>query len=114
MHRRKHFRRQYSIDLKQRVIYQAYTLGKTPTEIAIDLDIPLRVVQRVKQTWNQIGRVCHSKWINGRHLLLSPEQTQVCALYLIPCNMSNLSPFADFLFFEVHACSDRTIPRHIP
>ncbi|KAH9020854.1 hypothetical protein EDB85DRAFT_507402 [Lactarius pseudohatsudake] len=40
-------RRQYSIDLKQCIIiYQAHTLGKTSTEISIDLDVPLRVVQR--------------------------------------------------------------------
>ena len=98
MHHRKHFLRQYSIDLKQHVIYQVYTLGKTATEIAINLDIPLCDVQQAKQTWNQIGQVCHSKWINGRHPLLTPEQTQVCALYLIACNMLNLSPFVVFIF----------------
>ena len=96
MHHRKHFLRQYSMDLNQHVIYQAYTLGKRATEIAIDLDISLCDVQQAKQTWNQIGQVCHSKWINGRHLLLTPEQTQVCALYLIACNMLNLSPFVVF------------------
>ncbi|KAJ7215975.1 hypothetical protein GGX14DRAFT_391642 [Mycena pura] len=45
----------YSKDLKQRVIYQAYTLEKGSTEIAIDLNMPLRVVQRIKQTWAEIG-----------------------------------------------------------
>ncbi|KAH9012103.1 hypothetical protein EDB84DRAFT_1278781, partial [Lactarius hengduanensis] len=49
---------------------------KTSTEISIDLDVPLRVVQRVKQTWNHIGRVCRSREFMGRHPLLSPEQTQ--------------------------------------
>ncbi len=76
-------RRQYSIDLKQRIIYQAYTLGKTSTEITIDLDVPLRVVQRVKQTWNHIGRVCRPREFMGRHPLLSPEQTQVCVPHYV-------------------------------
>ncbi|KAH9036652.1 hypothetical protein EDB85DRAFT_2143001 [Lactarius pseudohatsudake] len=45
-------------------------------KISIDLDVPLRVVQWVKQTWNHIGRVCRSREFMGRHPLLSPEQTQ--------------------------------------
>ncbi len=71
-------RRRYTTDLKQRVIYQAFTLGKKSTEIAIDLDMPVRVVQRVRQTWMQTGRVCRSQEFIGRHPLLSPEQTKVC------------------------------------
>ncbi|KAJ7681387.1 hypothetical protein B0H17DRAFT_855500, partial [Mycena rosella] len=31
---------------------------KNNTEISHDLDIPLRVVQRVKQTWAELGEVC--------------------------------------------------------
>jgi transposase-like protein len=38
-------RRHYSDDLKERVIYQAFTLGKKSAEIALNLEIPLRVVQ---------------------------------------------------------------------
>ena len=75
-------RRHYSTDLKQRVIYQAFTLGKKSTEIAIDLDMPVRVVQRVKQTWMQIGRVRRSREFIGRHPLLSPEQTKVYFLQI--------------------------------
>lgn len=71
-------RRHYSPDLKRRVIYQAFTLCKKSTDIAIDLDMPLRVVQRVKLTWMQLGRVCRSREFIGRHSLLSPEQTRVC------------------------------------
>ena len=68
-------RRRYTTDLKQQVIYQAFTLGKK--SIAIDLDMPVRVVQRVKQTWMRTGRVCRSQEFIGRHPLLSPEQTKV-------------------------------------
>jgi hypothetical protein len=42
-------RQHYSKDLKHRVIYQAFTLKKTSTEIGIDLDMPLRVAQRIKK-----------------------------------------------------------------
>ncbi len=70
-------RRRYSDDLKQRVIYQAFTLGKKSTEIAIDLEIPLRVVQHVKHTWMQTGRVSRPQEFMGRHPLLSPDQTKV-------------------------------------
>ena len=36
-------RNHYSRDLKHQVIYQFHTLGKTTTEIATDLLMPLRV-----------------------------------------------------------------------
>ncbi|PPQ84100.1 hypothetical protein CVT24_002275 [Panaeolus cyanescens] len=59
-------RRKYSSDLKQRVIYQAYTLRKKTTAIAIDLDMPLRVVQHTLKLWQDIGEVCRSRKGIGR------------------------------------------------
>jgi len=70
-------RRHYSDDLKERVIYQAFTLGQKSAEIALNLEIPLRVVQRVKYTWAQTGRVSQSRKFMGRPPLLSPLQTKV-------------------------------------
>ena len=70
-------RRHYSRDLKRRVIYQAEVLGRTSTEISINLDIPLRVVQRVKQTWNEIGEVCKDRTGIGRAPLMHPEHCEV-------------------------------------
>ena len=70
-------RRHYSRDLKKRVIYQAFTLSKSSTAIAVDLDMPLRVVQRIKRTWFEIGEVCRDRSYKGRHPLLSPLQTKV-------------------------------------
>ena len=64
-------RRHYSQDLKQRVIYQAFTLGKKSIEIALDLNMPLPVVQRVKRTWFEIGAVCRDRSSIGRHPLLN-------------------------------------------
>ncbi|KAJ7177141.1 hypothetical protein C8R46DRAFT_835951, partial [Mycena filopes] len=51
-------RNHYSKDLKMRVIYQAFNLYKSSKEIAVDLNMPLRVVQRVMKTWAEIGEVC--------------------------------------------------------
>ena len=70
-------RKHYSEDLKRRVIYQAFTLAKKSTEIAIDLDMPVRVVQRVKRTWMKIGHVCRTRQFLGRHPLLSPNEVVV-------------------------------------
>ena len=70
-------RRNYSRDLKRRVIYQAEVLDQTSTEISINLDIPLRVIQRVKQTWNEIGEVCKDRTAIGRAPLMHPEHCEV-------------------------------------
>jgi transposase len=77
-------RRHYSKDLKRRVIYQAYTLEKTSTEIAIDLDMPLHVVQRIKQTWNEIGEVSRERRYLGRAPMMSPQHCKVCT-YDLTC-----------------------------
>ncbi|KAJ7438980.1 hypothetical protein FB451DRAFT_976375, partial [Mycena latifolia] len=50
--------------------------GKKPTQIAIDLDIRLRVVQRVLTTWREIGEVCRDRRYLGRAPMLSPEHTK--------------------------------------
>ena len=41
------FRKHYSKDLKQRIIYQSLTLGYSTKEIAKNLDMSLRVVQQM-------------------------------------------------------------------
>ncbi|KAJ7939147.1 hypothetical protein B0H13DRAFT_1479955, partial [Mycena leptocephala] len=44
------------------------------TEIAIPvLDMPLRVVQRVRQIWNEIGEVARQRARSGRTPLMSRE-----------------------------------------
>ena len=50
-------RRHYSKDLRERIIYQSWVLGKSTSEISVDLDISLRVVQHTIQLWNEIGDV---------------------------------------------------------
>ncbi|KAJ3928437.1 MAG: hypothetical protein NXY57DRAFT_902023 [Lentinula lateritia] len=69
-------RRHYSTDLKHRVLYQQYTLGKKTAAIAIDLNMPLRVVQRVLNTWNNIGEVCRDRRGQGRASRLPRDHCQ--------------------------------------
>lgn len=76
-------RNHYSKDLKRRIIYQAYTLGKKTTEIAIDLNMHVRVVQRVKKTWKEIGEVCRDRTYIGRAPMLSPEKTKLSIVFPI-------------------------------
>ena len=68
----------YSRDLKQRVIYQAYTLMKTTTEIAINLNMPVRVVQHVLMNWWEIGDVCKDRACIGRAPLMKQGSVKVC------------------------------------
>ncbi|KAJ7749453.1 hypothetical protein B0H16DRAFT_1319299 [Mycena metata] len=59
-----------------RVIYQAYTLEKPSPDIARDLNMPPRVVQRVKRTWAEIGDVCRDRRHKGRAPMLSPANSK--------------------------------------
>ena len=51
------FFKHYSKDLKQHIIYQSLTLGYSTMEIAKNLDMSLRVVQRTLQLWREIGDI---------------------------------------------------------
>ncbi|KAF8236349.1 hypothetical protein L208DRAFT_1528436, partial [Tricholoma matsutake] len=66
----------YSRDLKKRVVYQAFTLEKTTTEISINLDIPLRVVQCVLKCWKEIGEVCKDRTRMGCTPLMKPDEVK--------------------------------------
>jgi hypothetical protein len=59
------------------VVYQAFTLGKTTTEISIDLDIPVQVVQCVLKCWQEIGEVCEDRTHMGHAPLMSQEVIMV-------------------------------------
>lgn len=70
-------RKMYSRDRKTLVIYQSEILGKSSTEIAIDLDMDLRSVQRVRKMWGEVGEVCKSRKYKGRVPIMSPGQIEV-------------------------------------
>ncbi|KAJ7713329.1 hypothetical protein DFH07DRAFT_708699, partial [Mycena maculata] len=49
---------------------------KTSTQIAISLNMPVRVVQRIKKTWKEIGEVCRDRRHLGRPPMMSPNHTE--------------------------------------
>ncbi|KAH6913276.1 hypothetical protein BKA70DRAFT_1525355 [Coprinopsis sp. MPI-PUGE-AT-0042] len=67
----------YTNNLKRRTVYQHRVLEKDTTKIAIDLDIPLRVAQRVLATWDRTGEVS-SAGKGGRLRLLGPQEDWEC------------------------------------
>jgi hypothetical protein len=75
--RSKPLRQHYTRDLKRRVIYQAEVLGYSSTKIAIELSMPLTVVQRVRRTWSEIGEVCRDRKYKGRAPLMSTTAVSV-------------------------------------
>jgi hypothetical protein len=75
--RSKPLRQHYTRDLKRRVIYQAEVLGYSSTKIAIELSMPLTVVQRVRRTWSEIGEVCQDRKYKGRAPMMSTAAVSV-------------------------------------
>ncbi|KAJ7586941.1 hypothetical protein C8J56DRAFT_787260 [Mycena floridula] len=70
-------RHHYSRDLKRRVVYQSNILGYSTTQICQNLDMPLRVVQRVLQVYNEIGEVCRDRKRLGRSPLMTEEAARM-------------------------------------
>lgn len=76
----------YTWDHKELVIYQSKIPGKTITQIAIELDLQmkLRSVQHVLQTWDKIGEVCKDKKYKGRAPLMSEfSPSNLCVYWLL-------------------------------
>jgi hypothetical protein len=70
-------RNNYSRDLKRQVIHLSQKHHKGSAEIAILLDMPFRVVQRVRQVWNEIGEVSRQRARSRREPLMSRETVDV-------------------------------------
>ena len=73
--------RSYSWDLKLRVLHQSYILGNSSTITAINLDMNVRVVQRVKQTFEAMGEVCEDRKGIGRLPLLTIGAIEVNKIF---------------------------------
>ena len=78
-------RRRYSKDVKKLVIYQSNVLGMSTTDITVNLDMPVCVVQRVLQTWDEIGAVVREPKTLGRARLMTTEQVQVSLTLFAKC-----------------------------
>ena len=73
-------RRHYSNDLKEHIVYQLQTLGYSSSTIAVNLDISLRVVQRVKKVFAETGKVCEDRAYMGRSPSMSMNAIEVIIL----------------------------------
>ena len=75
----------YSKDVKKPVIYQSSVLDMSTTDIAVNLDMLVRVVQRVLQTWDEIGAVVREPKTLGGACLMTTEQVQVSLTLFAKC-----------------------------
>ncbi|KAJ7359801.1 hypothetical protein DFH08DRAFT_685913 [Mycena albidolilacea] len=82
------------------VIHQAYTLCKSSEDIAIDLNMPLCVVQRVKKTWVEIGEVCCDRRHKGRCMLLSKQNTKLMVALIKHTPDIYLDKIQEFLYTQ--------------
>jgi hypothetical protein len=55
----------------------AQKLHLSSTEIAIMLDMPLRVAQHARQVWNEIGEVARQRTRSGRAPLMLRDSVDV-------------------------------------
>ena len=78
-------RRCYSKDVKKLVIYQSNVLNMSTTDIAVNLDMPVHVVQRVLQTLDKIRAVVRELKTLGRACLMTTEQVQVSLTLFAKC-----------------------------
>ena len=75
----------YSKDVKKLVIYQSNVLNMSTTDIAVNLDMPVRVMQQVLQTWDKIGAVVRELKTLGQVHLMTTEQVQVSLTLFAKC-----------------------------
>ena len=75
----------FSKNVKKLVIYQSNVLGMSTTDIAVNLDMPVCVVQWVLQTWDEIGAVAREPKTLGWARLMTTEQVQVSLTLFAKC-----------------------------
>ena len=75
----------YSKDVKKLVIYQSNVLNMSTTDIAVNLDMLVHVVQRILQTWDKIGAVIRELKTLGWACLMTTEQVQVSLTLFAKC-----------------------------
>ena len=79
-------RKSYTVDLRERVVYQRFVLGLKITEISLYLNMSKRTVERILQLWKEMGEVIpNGPGQSGqRQRILDHEEIAVSAVYLIP------------------------------
>ncbi|KAJ7323620.1 hypothetical protein DFH08DRAFT_626674, partial [Mycena albidolilacea] len=68
--------------------------------IAIDLNMPLRVVQQVKKTWAEIGEVCRDRRHKGRPTLLSKQNKKLMVALIEHTPDIYLDEIQEFLYTQ--------------
>jgi hypothetical protein len=70
----------YPLPARRLVVYQRFTLHKTPQEISVDLDIrSVRTVQRILARWLTEGVVTSRRLLRpGPRCAIKPEYFSVC------------------------------------
>jgi hypothetical protein len=96
----------YSRDVKLLVLHQSYVLGNSSTVTAINLNMDVRVVQRVKQTFKATGEVCKVQKGIGRPPLLTIAAIEV--------NVQFYSVFSHLYSIPAYDWSPGTLSRPIP
>jgi hypothetical protein len=75
--------RHYSKDLKDCIMYQYTVVGLKPTQIALNLDMSIWVVQQTLQLWQEIGVVVRDPMKynkQGRPMLINDTACNIGAL----------------------------------
>ena len=78
-------RRCYSKDVKKLVIYQSNVLNMSTTDITVNLNMLVHVMQQVLQTWDEIGAVIREPKTLGQARLMTTEQVQVSLTLFAKC-----------------------------
>ena len=77
--------RRYSKDIKKLVIYQSNVLDMSTMDLTVNLDMPVRVVQWVLQTCDEIRAVVREPKTLGWAHLMTTEQVQVSLTLFAKC-----------------------------
>jgi len=94
--------RHYSCNLERHIIYQTQILEKSLTQIAIDFDINLRVIQRVKQTRDGIGGTCGDRRCKGWSLVMVlNKKLMYCMCWCLLAHAYYTKPSG---WLKAHAC----------
>ena len=101
-----HVQQSYSQDVKLLMLHQSYILGNSPTVTAINLNMDVRVVQCVKQSFKATGEVCKVRKGIGRPPLLT--------IVAIEVNYQFYSVFSHLYSIPAYDRSPGTISRPIP
>jgi hypothetical protein len=96
-------RRYYPVELKKVVIHQRFTLKMRVHEIALNLAMPKRVVERVLQVWMETGEVhedLRRKKGQKKKSVMEEEEKEVCTCFFGLSLFRDIYTFSFYLRFQ--------------